>query len=424
MNDLALRVAALAVFLGVLGGSFYAAEKAFGHAPGPGGVPGSGGGIALAAAEPALSAAPGTQVTFPVTVRNAGTDDAQVQLSAPRATVTPANLALRSGEAKGAWVTVSVPGDAPLGAQRVPVVASANGRNVTVALSLTVLGPGPGAAIGDTVQADYVGRFDNGTLFDTSVQGVGEAPFDKPAGFTKPQWAPLRLQLGDSAGTITGFWRGMLGMQQGQTRSLHLDPADAYGNATQRLDVPRTQEVPRLSQVFQRVQHVPRAALQAYINGSSQVGDAIHVPDPQGNNRTYRIEELDAANATLRWQVGVGDGFTVYPAWPGQSRAAVVTNDTAQFRTEPLDRNQSLTWYPFWPNATRVTAMNDTTILLTHSPQVGATFALPNRSGPASRATIAEVTPTTIAVEAPNEHPLAGKALNFDVTVRTLTKAS
>jgi len=423
MNDLALRVGALVIFLGVLGGSFYAAEKAFGHGP-PAGVAGGTGasGFSLVAVEPVLNAAPGTTVTFPVDARG-GTGETGYDVQSPWPANASSEPILPASASGAAWIPVVVSPDAQPGPQRVVVKARTGNATATLPLTVNVLGPGPVAAIGDTVQVDYVGRFDNGTIFDTSIQSVAQASFDKPEGFTRQQWQPLRLQLGDSAGTITGFWRGILGMQEGQSKTLRLAPELAYGNATQDISVPRTQDVPRLSQVFQRVQHVPRNLLGSYLNASSQAGDQIHVADPQGNNRTYVLEQLDSGNATLRWLVAMGDNFTVFPSWPNMSHAAVVTNDTVQFRTDPGALNGTVTWFPFWPSMSRLTAVNETTITVTHNPPVGFAFALPSRNGPPSQARVSEVGPTTIIVQAPNEHPLAGKTLTFDVTVRSLTKA-
>lgn len=423
MHDLALRAGALLVFLAVLGGGFVLAEQSFGTT-----VLGSRGGLQLSSPEPAKLAAPGTSVTFPVTVRNGGAETIDVSLATPdtaplRAHFTPATLRLAPGEAAGAYASFEAPAAEGANALKLPVQALVQGKPAaTLPLTLNLASGAGGARDGDTVEVDYVGRYENGTLFDTSVQAVGEGPFPKPEGFRR-EYQPIRLELGEQAGTIPGFWKGLLGMAEGQSKTLVLRPWEAYGNATQRIEVPRSQELPRLSQPFERVQHYPRSILAQYLNESSKPGDIVHIEDPSGNERVYLLRELDAVNVTVVWQVKEGEPFTIYPIWPGQSHAREVTDTSVVFLTTPSDTNATLTFYNFWPNMTRVERMNDTHIVLDHAPPEGLEFDLPRR-GPPVQAGVLEVTATTIFVETPNDHPLAGQTLVFDVRVVRLHRGS
>lgn len=421
MDDLALRGGALVLFLAVMAGGVYAAEEAFGDV-GPGAGPSTGaGGVQLSSPEPSKSAAPGTSVTFPVVVRNGGAEAITVELGTPassplRAEVAPHNLTLAPGQQRGAFATVRLAPGQATGAARVVVQASSAGKALaSLPLTLGVAVPAQAAKVGDQVNVDYVGRFTNGTLFDTSVRAVGEGPFEKPAGFRR-DYQPLQVLLGPEAGTIEGFWKGIVGTGVGQSKTIALSPEEAYGNATLRQDVPRTTELQRLSQPLPRVQNFPRTILTQQLNASSKVGDLISLADPSGNNRTYLITALDTVNTSISWQVKQGDAFTIYPVWPGQSFAHVVTNDTVVFRTTPAQPAQALTFYAFWPNATRVQSMNETAIVIDTSPRVGSTFQLPQQG--AGTARIADLTPTSIVVERPNSHPLAGQTLVFDLAVR------
>lgn len=424
VHDLGLRAGAFVLFLAILGGGVWAAEEAFGD--------GSGalaqGGVVVTSPEASKSAAPGSTVSFPLVVRNTGTATLDVDLRSPpsaalAARFAPATLHLAPGEAKGAYATVAIPAGQGAGAVRIPVQAMSHEKSLgSASLALAVGAPAAPAKEGDAVQVDYVGRFANGTLFDTSVRAIGEGPFPKPEGFRR-DYQPIRVVLGDQAGTIEGFWRGLLGMGEGQSKTITLPPEEAYGPASVRQEVPRTQELPRLSQSYERVQHFPRNVLSQYVNSSSKVGDLLAIPDPGGNTRSYRITALDAANATLLWEVKAGDPFTIYPLWPGQSRAFEVTNTTVVFRTTPDDPDQALTFYNFWPNATRVKGMNDTVLVLETSPAAGLEFQLPPRGPqPSPRARVVELTPTAVVIEFPNQHPLGGQTLVFDLTVRTKEK--
>ncbi len=81
-----------------------------------------------------------------------------------------------------------------------------------------------GAAKGDIVQVDYIGRLENGTVFDTSI--AAEA---KKAGL------PLRekydfLEFTVGAGQmIAGFDSAVVGMKEGEEKTVKLPPEQAYG---------------------------------------------------------------------------------------------------------------------------------------------------------------------------------------------------
>ena len=71
--------------------------------------------------------------------------------------------------------------------------------------------PNAVAEVGDTVYVQYVGTFDNGTVFDESEAGD-----------------PLVFTLGNKS-MITGFEDAVYGMKVGETKSIHLTPDQAYG---------------------------------------------------------------------------------------------------------------------------------------------------------------------------------------------------
>tara|TARA_Y100000034_G_C6768791_1_gene342864 strand:- start:47 stop:520 length:474 start_codon:yes stop_codon:yes gene_type:complete len=67
---------------------------------------------------------------------------------------------------------------------------------------------------GQNVSIHYVGTFDDGTEFDSS-RSRGEA---------------LSFQVG-SGQLISGFDDAVTGMEVGETKSVHLEPQDAYGHS-------------------------------------------------------------------------------------------------------------------------------------------------------------------------------------------------
>lgn len=78
---------------------------------------------------------------------------------------------------------------------------------------------------GDKISVEYTGTFDDGTVFDSSV---GKQP--------------LEFEVG-SGQLIKGFDTAVIGMSQGQEKTIKLKPEEAYGNIIDSLirSFPRSQ---------------------------------------------------------------------------------------------------------------------------------------------------------------------------------------
>lgn len=77
---------------------------------------------------------------------------------------------------------------------------------------------------GDSVLADYLGFLDNGTVFDTSIEAEAINAKLPP----RISYAPLEFTVG-AGQMIKGFDNGVLGMEEGEEKIIHIAPADAYG---------------------------------------------------------------------------------------------------------------------------------------------------------------------------------------------------
>ena len=67
--------------------------------------------------------------------------------------------------------------------------------------------------IGKSVTVHYTGRFEDGTIFDTSLTEGRE---------------PLRTVLGQGS-LIKGFESGLIGMSEGEKKTVEILPQDGYG---------------------------------------------------------------------------------------------------------------------------------------------------------------------------------------------------
>ncbi len=88
----------------------------------------------------------------------------------------------------------------------------------------TAINTATGAQKGDTVRVDYVGKLENGTLFDTSLQAEAKKANLEP----RPSYEPLEFKVG-AGQMIAGFDSGVVGMKEGQEKTVKLLPSQAYG---------------------------------------------------------------------------------------------------------------------------------------------------------------------------------------------------
>jgi len=68
--------------------------------------------------------------------------------------------------------------------------------------------------VGDSVTVDYTGKLEDGTIFDSSLTEGRE---------------PLSAKLGEGK-LIKGFEDGLIGMSVGETKTIEIEPENAYGS--------------------------------------------------------------------------------------------------------------------------------------------------------------------------------------------------
>jgi len=92
---------------------------------------------------------------------------------------------------------------------------------------------------GDDVTIAYTGRLDDGTVFDTTDEDVAEEE-----GMLEEQpdrdFEPMTVEAG-AGNLIEGFDEALLGMEEGETKTVTIPPEEAYGEA----DGDRVREFPR-----------------------------------------------------------------------------------------------------------------------------------------------------------------------------------
>lgn len=82
------------------------------------------------------------------------------------------------------------------------------------------------ASAGDKVSVFYVGKLDDGTVFDTNDESAAKA-----AGIYNPQRQYISFEFTIGAGqVIAGFDKAVTGMKVGETKKVKIPPEEAYGN--------------------------------------------------------------------------------------------------------------------------------------------------------------------------------------------------
>ena len=88
--------------------------------------------------------------------------------------------------------------------------------------------------VGNTVAVDYIGKTEDGKIFDTSLEQVAK---DNALFSAQRAYAPLEFTVG-SGQMIPGFENAVKGMHVGEEKTVSLEPKDAYGEVKSELIVP------------------------------------------------------------------------------------------------------------------------------------------------------------------------------------------
>ncbi len=117
---------------------------------------------------------------------------------------------------------------------------------------------------GDTVKVHYTGRLNDGSEFDSSLERQ-----------------PLEFVIGQGQ-IIPGFEQAVVGMSQGDTKTIEIAPENAYG--------PRHDEA---------VQEIPKSALPESIQAELQTGMRLQANDPNGRPLMLTVTHVAEENITV-----------------------------------------------------------------------------------------------------------------------------
>ncbi len=251
-------------------------------------------------------------------------------------------------------------------------------------LSSSVLGISSTPKAGDTVVVDYVGTEDDGTVFDSSK---------------KEGRSPLEFVIG-SKSMLQGFEDAVITMKKGETKTIRLEAKDGYGEkytvdnnvSPSGYKEVITQKVPKNVLTGIISQDLPKAQADQILGGSTvgtekKLGEAtIKVTAVTGDNVTVSINDPQAPFYGKTLAVGLEttaqDGSKV--------TIKSITGDDVEV---DINLDQKII-----KDGKELTKEEVTAFLATN--------------------------PEKITVKSRNPHPLAGKALNFEITLNEIKSAT
>jgi peptidylprolyl isomerase len=120
----------------------------------------------------------------------------------------------------------------------------------------------PQAKDGDTVKVHYTGRLEDGTVFDSSTDRE-----------------PLQFSIGEGR-IIPGFEQGVMGMEPGETKIVHIPADNAYGALRKEL-----------------VLVVDKSKIPDHLK--PEVGQQLQLNQPDGRTVAVRVTQMSGSKVTL-----------------------------------------------------------------------------------------------------------------------------
>lgn len=261
---------------------------------------------------------------------------------------------------------------------------------------------------GDNISVDYIGSFENGTVFDTSNESVALANgLFTPAGTYKP----LNFTVGKRQ-VIEGFDEGVIGMKKGDTRKLTIPPEKAYPIDPRQIHAsPIVLEVP-VNNTVNKGEVLPKDQFEQYFGKNHTVGESIQIPNTNINITVNNMTSEVSFTYDFKLGSNVWDSRA-----PWNETVIKIDEKNVTLRSN-VTKNQIIQ-EPGYPFTTTVIDIGDKNITLKRNPVPETTVQLPDMFG--------QMIPTKISFNETSvifdQNPeVAGKTLIFNVTLISIDK--
>ncbi len=227
--------------------------------------------------------------------------------------------------------------------------------------------------VGDTVTVDYTGYLEDGKVFDTSLQVVAEKTDIK-----KKDFIPLKFTVG-AGQVVPGFEENIIGLGKGESKRFIINPDKAYGESNPDLilkDMKRDLYIKKYS-------NVTNSLFKDLFNKDPTTGDVLELQQVPWKLKVSSIKDGIIFMENL---LNLGDKINL----PG-------TN---------------------WESD--VKEIKDDVITIYQNPKLGDYISFPTSKGMVV-GSVSNVDTYVYSID--KNHPLAGKTLTFEVTVKDVIKA-
>jgi peptidylprolyl isomerase len=262
---------------------------------------------------------------------------------------------------------------------------------------------------GDNISVDYTGSYENGKVFDTSLESVAQANELPP----REIYEPLKFRVGQKpSAVIEGFDKGVIGMKKGQTKILTIPPEEAYPINPDMIQVaPIVQDLPAI-RIIPKVFEIPFEQFEQYFGANHSKGDIVQIPD---TNINITIKNI-TSEVSLSYNLKVGSNI-----WDARApwNETVIKIDEKNISIKPNVTKNSIIQFPDAPFNTTVVNITETNITLRHNAIPDTTITVPGMFGQMVEMKISFNETSMIMDRNPE---VSGKTLIFNVTLVSIDK--
>lgn len=257
---------------------------------------------------------------------------------------------------------------------------------------------------GDFVSANYIVKLEDGTVWDTTYEALA-----KEEGIYDPDrsYGPINFTVG-SGMMIKGLDEGVVGMREGETKTLVIPPEKAYGPVNESLveHIPIIEEMP-YKHCFPRRITTSLSEFERWFGKNHTIGESLFVP-----SAGYHISllSMNATHVTVSYGLKKGD---VFKSSRGNWNLSVLDVSEGNVTVAPdFAEGDTIQIYKYFWNST-VINITDDVVTIAHNPIPD--FDFEDILGRSWKIHFAE---NEITID--HNHPLAGKTLTFEVTIEEI----
>jgi FKBP-type peptidyl-prolyl cis-trans isomerase 2 len=255
---------------------------------------------------------------------------------------------------------------------------------------------------GDNISIDYTGSLEDGKVFDTSLEKVAKENqlFDP-----QRKYIPLKFTVGKMK-VIKGMDDGVIGMKEGDSKTLTILPENAYGMINPELiqTYPIIQVIPT---VFPRIIEASIDQFERTFGHDHKKGDVVTIPNSKINLTIVNI----TSNVSLSYNFKVGEQIPSNAPW----NETVVKIDDKNITVVYSVKKDEIIQFENVPWTTTVMDVNNQNMTLRHN-------AVPDTEIQTMFGTPIKVHFNETSIIMDQNHELAGKTLVFNITLRSIDK--